>query len=162
MSHATPAVSRRAVLFLLGAALVGGLFQPVAAHAARYARHYYSGWSYYPSRTYYYSYYYYQPQVNYNGYAHHYCVYYPTQPNYVYYYNPVRKVYWGRYDVKAKGYSLLAEKDRKADLKDIPESAFPEAGEMPPIPESTDGEKMLPIDTTKLPSVKDPGDAPAK
>jgi hypothetical protein len=69
----------------------------------------------------------------------------------VYYYNPVSQQYWGRFefgeDGKAKGYSLLAEKDRKEKLADIPESAFPKPAAMPAIPGTTDGEKMLPPPT---------------
>ena len=40
-------------------------------------------------------------------------------------------------------FSLLAEKDRKEKLKDIPEAAFPKPGKMPPIPDSADGAAML-------------------
>ena len=125
-------------------------------------RHYYGGWNYYPARTYYYSHYYYKPYATYEGYRHHYCVYYHSSPRYVYYYNPVSRVYWGRYDLKEKGYSLLAEKDRKEDLKSIPETAFPKPGQMPPIPESDDGERMLPIDPATLPAAEAPKDAPAR
>jgi hypothetical protein len=60
----------------------------------------------------------------------------------VYYYNPYKRVYWGRYDLESKGYSLLEEKDRKEKLADIEESAFPKPGPMPPDPESTDGSKI--------------------
>jgi len=155
-------LKRRTVLLLLASALLFGSIPAADATAARFARHYYSGWNYHPARTYYYSYYYYKPYPTYDGYAHHYCVYQTASPRYVYYYNPVRRVYWGRYDVEAKGYSELAEKDRKENLKDIPESAFPEPAAMPAIPESKDGEKMLPIDVSTLPSAKEPTDAPAK
>jgi len=124
-------------------------------------RHYYGGWNYYPSRTYYYTHYYYKPRSDYAGYKHHYCVYYLSSPRYVYYYNPVRRVYWGRYDLEQKGYSMLAEKDRKDDLKAIPEAAFPKPGEMPQIPDSEDGERMLPIDPLTLPIAETPKDAPA-
>jgi len=103
---------------------------------------YYSSYSYYPSRGYYYSYYYYKPYPTYPSYHYHYAIYYPHQPRYVYYYNPYRKVYWGRYDLEGKGYCLLSEEHRKATLKDIPESAFPPPGEMPAVPESTDGSKI--------------------
>ncbi len=65
-----------------------------------------------------------------------------SYPKYVYYYNPYKRVYWGRYDLEAKGYSLLEEKDRKEKLADIPESAFPKPGPMPADPESTDGSKI--------------------
>ena len=63
-------------------------------------------------------------------------------------YNPSKNKCWGRYDVQANGYSLLEEKDRAAKISDIPESAFPKPGEMPPIPGSKDGVKM-----TKPPGV---------
>lgn len=148
-----------ATLVVLTAGLV---FTGSAAANYLAGRHYYGGWNYYPSRTYYYSHYYYKPQPTYQGYKHHYCVYYTSSPRYVYYYNPVSRVYWGRYDVKEKGYSLLAEKDRKEDLKAIPENAFPKPGEMPPIPDSEDGEKMLPIDPATLPQAEAPKDAPAR
>jgi hypothetical protein len=138
-----------------------GLTGAVAANTLA-GRHYYGGWNYYPARTYYYSHYYYKPYASYAGYRHHYCVYYHSSPRYVYYYNPVSRVYWGRYDLKEKGYSMLAEKDRKEDLKAIPESAFPKPGEMPPIPESEDGEKMLPIDPATLPAAEAPKDVPAR
>lgn len=154
--------TRRGALLLFATLAVVAAMPAAESHAATLARHYYSGWSYYPSRTYYYSYYYYKPYASYNGYAHHYCVYYPARPRYVYYYNPVRRVYWGRYDTEKKGYSMLAEKDRKAELDQIPESAFPEPGQMPVIPEAEDGERMLPIDVSALPSGKEPADAPAK
>jgi hypothetical protein len=110
-------------------------------------RQYYSGWSYYPSRTYYYSYYYYKPYESYANYNYHYCIYYPSQPRYVYYYNPYTRHYWGRFDTQGKNgeqYSLLAEKDRKEQLKEIPESAFPKPAAMPAIPESKDGVAIEP------------------
>jgi len=120
-------------------------------------RHYYNSWSYYPQRTYYYVYYYYKPVEVSEDYSYHYCIYYPSTPRYVYYYNPYTKHYWGRYDLQDKGYSMLAEKDRKANLKEIPENAFPKPGEMPAIPESKDGEKMLP---PPKPPAGDPKDLP--
>jgi hypothetical protein len=135
-------ISKR--LLLLAALFVLGSVSAVPAAG----RHYYSSWEYYPSRSYHYVRYYYKPQPTYNTYNYHYCIYYPSQPRYVYYYNPYTKRYWGRYDTKEKGYSLLAEADRKEVLKDIPESAFPKPAEMPAIPESEDGEKMLPPPAT--------------
>lgn len=35
-------------------------------------------------------------------------------------------------------YSKLADKDMKENLEDIPESAFPAAGQPPALPEATD------------------------
>jgi hypothetical protein len=132
-------ISRRLLLAVALFALCS--FQSASAAG----RHYYSSsWTYYPKRTYYYVQYYYKPQPAYADYNYHYCIYYPSTPRYVYYYNPYSKQYWGRYDIKEKGYSLLAEADRKEVLKDIPETAFPKPAEMPSIPESEDGERMLP------------------
>jgi hypothetical protein len=135
---------RRVVLVLVaGAAL---LSQAGEAQAGRYFRQYYSSWSYYTTTRYYYRTYYYYPTPVSTTYSYHYAIYYPSQPRYVYYYNPTSQAYWGRFEYdengKAKGYSLLAEKDRKGNLADIPESAFPAPAAMPAIPGTTDGEKM--------------------
>jgi hypothetical protein len=139
----------RLVKFLsLGAVLATCLLAASSSDARLYLRRqYYSGWSYYPSTSYYYSYYYYKPYDSYDGYSYHYCIYYPSQPRYVYYYNPYSKVYWGRFDTKGKEgeqYSLLAEKDRKKKLSDIDPKAFPKPGKMPEIPDAKDGERIEP------------------
>ena len=100
---------------------------------------YYGGWNYYQPYGYHYTSYYYTPS------HYHYCIYYPSYPRYVYYYNPYRGVYWGRLDLEGKPgqqYSLLAEKDRKATLSEIPESAFPAPGPMPSVPD-TDGRETV-------------------
>lgn len=141
---------------LLGLTLLTTTTVAVRAHAL-YGRQYYGGWSYYPQRSYYYRPYYYQPYVGAN-YSYHYSIYYPSQPRYVYYYNPVKQYYWGRLDLEAKGdkkYSLLKEEDRKSNLKDIGENAFPEPAEMPAIPESKDGVKMEPVKPDDLPKEKE-------
>ena len=140
-------ISRRAlgVHLLLGAAFL--TVTADQADAYNYRRQYYSSWSYRPSTSYHYCRYYYTPTVTTYTHSYHYVVYYPSRPRYRYYYNPVRRVYWGRFEVddqgKPVGYSMLAKKDRKESLDDIPESAFPKASEMPGIPESKDGVKML-------------------
>jgi hypothetical protein len=139
--------SRLHLRLLAGAALAVAAVVSVA-QAGLYYRQYYSDWNYYPTYGYYYSNYYYQPTSDYQGYNYHYCVYYPSSPQYVYYYNPYQHYYWGRLNVKGKPgeqYSLLAQKDRKEKLKDIPEEAFPKPGKMPPVPESKDGTPMEPI-----------------
>jgi hypothetical protein len=128
---------------LLGAALwqCGG----ERAEALFRGRQYYGGWRHYPSRSYYYRYYYYKPYDDYDGYDYQYTIYYPSTPRYYYYYNPHRRLYWGRLDLEAKDenkYSILAEKDRKKELSDIPEEAFPKPGKLPPIPGSKDGVAM--------------------
>jgi len=101
----------------------------------------YSTWS--KQGGYYYSCYYYQPAAD-APYKSQRCIYYPSRPNYVYYYNPAKKVYWGRYDLEAKGYSLLAEKDRAEKLTSINEQAFPKPGAMPSAPESKDLQMQKP------------------
>jgi hypothetical protein len=115
----------------------------VTVYAGGFGQQYYGGWNYYPSRGYHYCNYYYRPYVSYPSYSYHYCICYPQYPNYVYYYNPHRQYYWGRYDLQNKGYSLLAEADRKGSVKDIPESAFPAPGKMPAIPAGVDGGKEI-------------------
>src|SRR5262245_62253503 len=98
---------------------------------AGHGRQWYTGWQ--PSgQGYYYSTYYYKPYAAYPTYCYNYAVWYPTASRYVYYFNPYRKTYWGRFDVQTKGYSLLAEKDRAGRLKDVPEQAFPAEGPLPP------------------------------
>ena len=111
-------------------------------------RQFYNDWVYYPPFGYYYSSYYYQPSGGSRGYKFQFCMYYPSQPRFVYYYDPLRHSYWGRLDLKGmpdRRFSVLAAKDRKAKLSEIPEEAFPKPGKMPSIPESTDGAVMEPV-----------------
>ncbi|MEM1227322.1 MAG: hypothetical protein AAGJ40_16605 [Planctomycetota bacterium] len=149
---------------LLGLLFVGATMSCFAtarpAEAAGYYRQTYTTWTYHPVRRYYYSRYTYAPVVETTTYHHHYAIHYPSRPRYVYYYNPVRQVYWGRYDLQESGYSLLKPEDRSGDLESIPESAFPAPGEMPPIPESSDGEKMAKPDLKDLPKVDAADDTP--
>jgi hypothetical protein len=115
--------------------------------AAGLRQYYDTTWSYNQNYGYYYTTYYYQTTVTQTTYDYHYCVYYPTQPTYIYYYNPSTNLYWGRYEVGSEGdkrYSLLEEKDRKKDLKDISPDAFPPAGKMPSIPGAQDGASIEP------------------
>jgi len=126
-----------------------------------YPRQYYSSWHKHPSYDYQYRTYYYKPSPTYYTYRHHYVTYHqaPQHKNYVYYYNPYQKKYWGRcpttyanYDPhynynQGEAYSLLKEDDRKETLQQIPEKSFPKPGPMPTIPEATDGAKVeLPPD----------------
>ena len=128
-----------------------GSLASIGTAANQNYRQRYSSWNYQPARTYYYRQYFYKPTPTYTGYDYHYCIYYPSRPTYIYYYNPVRKVYWGRYDLEKQGYSMLEEKDRKEKLDDIPEEAFPKPGEMPAIPGAEDGEKIEKIGKDDLP-----------
>jgi hypothetical protein len=121
---------------------------PLAGAKSFYSRQYYGDWKRYSKGGYYYRSYYYKPYSSYHGYRHHYAVYYPSKPKYTYFYNPYKKVYWGRCPSHCEPdqprYSLLPEKYRKAHLEDIPENAFPPMKKMPPVPESNDNEDMEP------------------
>lgn len=142
-------------ILVLAASVALTTWFSASSMAQYHGRQYYSSWYYYPTYGYYYRHYYYKPYASYDSYRYHYCIYYPSYtPSYVYYYNPYSSTYWGRFDTKGtadKQYSTLVDKDRKANLKDIPESTFPEPGPMPAVPESKDGEKMtaLPNDLPK-------------
>lgn len=158
-------MTKKSVQIIFAALLFSGLLTeilPSNCEAAGPYRQSYGSWSYNRGTSYYYTSYYYKPVVTYPTYKHHYCIYYPTRPRYVYYYNPVRRVYWGRYDLEQKGYSLLANKDRKEKLDDIPEKAFPEPGKMPVIPESEDKVQMLPVDPKTLPKTETPEALPVQ
>jgi hypothetical protein len=128
----------------------------VGVHAANNSpRQYYSSYAKHPRHNYHYRTYYYKPSSTYAGYKHHYVIHHPRRPKHVYFYNPYKKQFWGRCEVNTKGkplYSMLAEKDRKANLEDIDEKAFPEPSDVPSIPDATDEVKMeLPPDD--LPAV---------
>jgi hypothetical protein len=140
-----------------------GLAYGPAAPAAFGQRQYYDkSWSYSPSHGYYYIHYHYRPAASAPGHDYNYCIYYPPQPGSIYYYDPAAQVYWGRYKIGSKGaerFSTLAEKDRKTDLKEVPESAFPAPGMMPKIPGSTDGVLMEPP-PEHVPKEPPPGEKP--
>ena len=146
-----PPLTARSVLAVLAVATAGA-----AVTAQSYApRQYYGAIQKHPKHNYSYRPYYYKPAPTYAGYKHHYAVYVPSQPKYVYMYNPYKKQYWGRCPAGGGGqpqYSMLAEADRKANLTEIPESAFPPPGKLPPVPESADGA------TFELPPDDLPGD----
>ena len=132
---------RRTRLSLAGLGLAFVLAMGLSTSADAAGRQYYSSWSYHPQRNYYYRYYYYKPTVRATTYSYHYCIYNRSTPRYVYYYNPHRRVYWGRFDTEGKPgeqYSLLSDENRKSSLSDIPESAFPKAAGMPKIPDAED------------------------
>lgn len=127
-----------------------------------YVRQYYTPtWVVNPTYGYYYTTYYFQPVAVVEPvvavepvYSYHYVIYFPSQPTYAYYYNPVTQVYWGRYSMNSKGekrYSILAKENRKKSLKDIKETDFPELAAMPKIPGASDDVEMLPPPENNLP-----------
>lgn len=156
-------------LLILSAAMAAAttMAAPTTAEAAY--RQYYSSWSYHPTRSYHYARYYYKPTPSYTTYSYHYCIHYPSRPRYVYYYNPHRRVYWGRFDLEGKEgeqYSLLKPEDRKESLDEIPESAFPKPAQMPVIPDATD-ESGTKSDGVRIEPIKElppehPEDVPTK
>ncbi|MFV0445922.1 MAG: hypothetical protein ACK5Q5_20275 [Planctomycetaceae bacterium] len=131
----------RTALRLAGLAAAIMIWSSLATSAQANGRQYYGNWNFHPQRSYHYCNYYYKPTPTYNGYHYHYCIYVPSQPRYIYYYNPHRQVYWGRFDLEGKPgeqYSLLTEENRKKSLADIPESAFPKPAAMPQVPDAED------------------------
>lgn len=88
---------------------------------------YYSKYTHYPSHGYHAAYYYYKPAAAAPAYRYHYCVRFPGE-QYVYYYDPGTKHFWGRYDLKANGFSLLPANDRKGKVQQIDQTAFPPPG----------------------------------
>jgi hypothetical protein len=142
--------SRKRLIALLALVAAGTL--GATSMANPYApRQYYGGWQKHSRANYYYRAYYYKPKASYNGYKHHYVMYSPAKPKHYYFYNPYKKQYWGRcpveYDGNKPQYSMLAEADRKANIEDIPEKAFPEPSDVPPIPDADDNAKLeLPPD----------------
>jgi hypothetical protein len=125
------------LLTLAGAVALVAALSVSPANAGTYARQYYGGWQH-SNQGYWYCNHYFKPYADYPTYLYNYCIYYPTTSKYVYYYNPYKGTYWGRFDVQTKGYSLLAEKDRAGQLKDIPEKAFPQEAALPAVPETKD------------------------
>lgn len=127
----------RGLAFAVAVTLIGG----AADSAPHSPRQYYSSWNKHPTRAYSYRQYFYKPSPTFAGYKHHYVISYRARPKFLYFFNPYKKVFWGRCPSDHGGkpkYSLLAEKDRKGQISEIPEEAFPEPGALPPVPEATD------------------------
>lgn len=105
--------------------------------------------------------YYFKPTPKSNYEVHH-VVWYPAKPQYYYYWNPAKQVFWGRAPVlSAFGcypvYSMLAPEDRKPEIKDIPETAFPKATTPPTLAEAAGVEKVKTPNDARL---KLPQDGP--
>ncbi|MEZ6067796.1 MAG: hypothetical protein R3B90_19270 [Planctomycetaceae bacterium] len=130
---------------LLGTAAVG------IANDYGSARQYYTPWQKPANSQYAYRTYYYKPTPTYAGYKHHYVI---QKGDHCYFYNPYEKKYWGRCPSQSYGrpqYSHLPPEWRRPTLQEIPESAFPTPGNLPPIPES-DGSVVLDLPPDDLPS----------
>ncbi|WP_437231083.1 hypothetical protein SH661x_002335 [Planctomicrobium sp. SH661] len=130
----------RIALMVVTCCVALGSLQETASAAG--PRQYYGSWQKHPQHSYSYRPLYYKPTPGYSGYKHHYVVYYPSRPKYVYFYNPYKKAYWGRCELNRNGqnlYSMLPEQYRKSDLNEIPESAFPPAAPAPALQDTEDG-----------------------
>ena len=137
----------RPQLRLAGWAIAAVLGFGMLSSAQANGRQYYGGWNYSNQHNYHYCNYYYKPTPTYPDYSYHYCIYTPSAPRYIYYYNPHRQVYWGRFDLQGKPgeqYSILSEDNRKKTLAEIPESAFPKPAAMPVIPDAEDSVSIEP------------------
>lgn len=157
-------------------ALMGSLALGLCGAATAFAqggygapRQYYSDWHRPPQGNYAVRNYYCKPTPDYVGYQVHEVRQFPQKPGYNYYVNPKTGQYWGRCPIETHGkpaYSLLKPEDRKADLNQIPESAFPPPGKMPPIPGSDPKEganlDLPPEDAPSFLVPPAPGAAPAR
>ncbi len=125
-------------------------------------RQFYGGWQKHQQHGYHFRPYFYKPTPSFNGFKHHFVIHHKSRPEHLFFFNPYKKQFWGRCSVSREDgvgkYSLLPPSLRKSVLKDIKESDFPEPSEVPPIPESTDGEPLdLPPD-----DLPDDSDLPGK
>lgn len=80
-----------------------------------------------------------------SDYQQHIVICYKTDRRYYYFYNPESKKFWGRCEVvqpECPTYAMLAEEDRKGNLKDIPDSAFPKPTTPPTLGEVAGLEKI--------------------
>jgi hypothetical protein len=53
-----------------------------------------------------------------------YCIYNTCYANCVYYYNPDKNCYWGRYDALDKSFSTLGPADQHATIAELPQDRF--------------------------------------
>src|SRR5262245_28932623 len=98
-----PMFKRPAVIVQVAAGLLLGLASLSAWGASSAPRQYYGYYRFYKPGNYFYRLYYYKPSPNYVGYKHHYTIYYPSRPRFQYFYNPYKKVYWGRCPARTNG-----------------------------------------------------------
>jgi hypothetical protein len=102
---------------------------------------YYSNWSYDQAHSYYFCTCYFKSCAT-ADYSKYYCVYSPSCGNYVYFYNPVSKLYWGRFDEQAKGFAVLPAADQKTVISDLPQDKFGAPAAQVAIPGSQVAENM--------------------
>jgi hypothetical protein len=147
-AEAQGATTMKALSYL--ALLVGLVFVPAVGTAeppkAEKKRQFYGPWSSYEHRGYHYRLLYFQPTPG-AEYQYHYCILLQGQPRYIYYFDPVAGKYWGRLDLEGRGEAVFAQlrkEDQKALVRDIPETAFPTLGKLPPLPGTKDDVALEP------------------
>lgn len=118
----------------------GKLAEPPPQEAPR---QYYSDWQENKPEKYVYKFYYYKPRASDAEYRKQFVCYFPTRPDYLYFYDPGAKHFWGRLlrnplD-EARRFSTIPAGDRRAKVGEIPEPAYTDLGPMPSIPGSSDG-----------------------
>jgi hypothetical protein len=86
--------------------------------------------------------YYFKSKPSDPAYKFHYVIRLKSEPQYLYFYNPATKFFWGRFDSVKRGYSILVGNDRVSRMSDLSTAKFPEPGPMPAIPGSSDGVLM--------------------
>jgi hypothetical protein len=110
-------------------------------------RHYMTDWTPIISGRYKFRGYLFKPDPAQKGYQRHYFIYYPESRQYIYMYDPIKRVYYARFDRETKDphlqYSAIAEEYQSPLLKRIPEEAYSEPGKLPPIPFSEGKTVML-------------------
>ena len=101
----------------------------------------YSNWSYDNSHGYYYC------TCNFRGndgcWNKYYCIYNSCYGNSVYYYNPQKQLYWGRYDVASKGFSTLGEGDQHGTIAELPQDRFSAPVAQLAIPGGANNQQMI-------------------
>ncbi len=101
----------------------------------------YGTWSYDQGHNYYYCVCSYRPAA-YSEVSKYVCIYNPQYGNCVYYYNPIQKQYWGRYDVASQGFSILASSDQRSTIAELPQDKFGAVVAQAGIPGSQAGEQL--------------------
>lgn len=109
-------------------------------------RQYYSPWRENASEGYFYRTFYFKADPAADAYDRHYVVSYPGRDDYLYFYDPTTRLFWGR--VLRNGeegwrFSLIHAIDRQKRVSDIPEAAYTDLGPMPVLPGANDGVTII-------------------
>jgi hypothetical protein len=101
----------------------------------------YSNWTYDNSHGYYYCTCNFRGQDG--GFNKYYCIYNSSYGNCVYYYNPQKQMYWGRYDVASKGFSTLGDADQHGTIAELPQDRFSAPVAQLAIPGGANNQQMI-------------------